>query len=100
MLLLSFKPAKLLAALALGAMPVPTRVVSDLAVIAAVALLDMTTKSCGAAVEDGSHHASLPTVETRHGIAALTENVGQLELRSISTAVLVDRRARHASALG
>ena len=67
--------------------------------IAAVALLDMTAEGRSAAVEDGSHHACLPTVETRHGIAALTEDVGQLQLRSISTAVL-DRRARHASALG
>ena len=64
MLLLSFEPAKLLAALALGAMPVPTGVVGDLAVIAAVALLDVATEGRSAAVEDGSHHACLPTVET------------------------------------
>ena len=67
--------------------------------IAAVALLDVAAEGRGAAVEDGPHHACLPTVETRHWIAALTEDVGQLEFRSISTAVL-DRRAGHASALG
>jgi hypothetical protein len=98
MLLLRFEPAELLAALTLGAMPVPAGVVGDLAVIAAVALLDVTAEGRGATVEDGSHHARLPTAEKRHGIAAPTEDVGQLELRSISTAVL-DRRARHASAL-
>jgi hypothetical protein len=97
-LLLSFEPTELLTALALGAMPVPAGVVGKLAVIAAVALVDMTAKGRGAAVEDGSHHACLPTVETRRWIAALAEDVGQLDLRSISTAVL-DRRARHASAL-
>jgi hypothetical protein len=78
-------------------MPIPTGVVGDLAVIAAVALMDMTAEGRGATVEDGSHHARLPTVE-RDLIAALAEDVGQLELRSISTAVLY-RRARHASAL-
>jgi hypothetical protein len=98
MLLLSFEPAELLAALAFGTMPVPARVVGNLAVIAAVALVDMTAERRGTAVEDGPHHTCLPTVETRHWIAALTEDVGQLEFRSISTAVL-DRRARHASAL-
>ncbi len=67
--------------------------------IAAVALLGMTAEHRGTAVEDGPHHATLPTVETRNWITALTEDVGQLELRSISTAVLVDRRARHVSAL-
>ena len=67
--------------------------------IAAVALVDVAAEGCGAAVENGPHHACLPTVETRHWFAALTEDVGQFELRSISTAVL-DRRARHASALG
>ena len=67
--------------------------------IAAVALLEVTAERRGATAEDGPHHASLPTVETRQRIAALTEDVGQLQLRSISTAVL-DRRARHASALG
>jgi hypothetical protein len=98
MLLLSFEPAKLLATLTLGAMPVPAGVVGNLAVTAAVALVDVTAEGRGAAVEDGPHHACLPTVETRHWIAALTEDVGQLEFRSISTAVL-DRRARHVSAL-
>jgi len=68
-------------------------------VIAAVALVQVTAERRGATAEDGPHHACLSTVETRHGIAALTEDVGQLQLRSISTAVL-DRRARHASALG
>ena len=66
--------------------------------IAAVALLDVTAERRGTAVEDGPRHACLATVETRRWIAALTEDVGQLEFRSISTAVL-DRRARHASAL-
>lgn len=64
--------------------------------IAAVTLLDVTAERRGAAVEDGPHHACLPTVETRHRIAAATEDVGQFDLRSISTAVL-DRRARHVS---
>ena len=95
---MSFEPAKLLAALALGTMPVPTGVIGDLAVIAAVALVDVTAEGRSTAIEDGTHHARLPTVETRHLIAALTENVGQLEFRSITTAVL-DRRARHVSAL-
>jgi hypothetical protein len=98
MLLLSFEPAELMAALAFGTVPVPAGVVGNLAVIAAVALMDVTAERRGTAVEDGSHHACLPTVETRCRIAALTEDVGQLEFRSISTAVL-DRRARHASAL-
>jgi hypothetical protein len=97
-LLLSFEPTELLGALAFGAVPVSAGVVGNLAVIAAVALVDMTAEGRGAAVEDGPHHARLPTVERRHWIAALTEDVGQLELRSISTAVL-DRRAWHASAL-
>ena len=97
MLLLNFKPVALLAALALGAVSVPTRIECDLAVIATVALVDVTAEGRGAAVEDGPHYARLPTVETRHGIAALAADVGQLELRSISTAVL-DRRAWHASA--
>lgn len=66
--------------------------------LAAVALLDVTAKGRGATVEDGPHHPCLATVETRHGIVTLTEDVGQLELGSISTAVM-DRRARHASAL-
>jgi hypothetical protein len=99
MLLLGLEPAELLAALALGTVPVSTGVVSNLAVITAIALLDVTAKGRGAAVEDGPHHACLPTVEMRNGIAALTEDVGQLQLRSISRAVL-SRRARHASALG
>ena len=64
MLLLSLKPAELPAALALGAMPIPARVVGDLAVIAAVALVEVTAERRGAAVDDGSHHTSLPTVET------------------------------------
>ncbi len=97
MLLLSFEPAELLAALAFGTVPVPAGVVGDLAVITAVALVDVTAEGRGAAVEDGPHHACLPTVETRHWIAALTEDVGQLQFRSISTAVF-DRRARHVSA--
>jgi len=98
MLLLSFEPAALLAALAFGTVSVPTGVIGDLAVIAAVALVDVTAEGRSTAIEDGTHHARLPTVETRHLIAALTENVGQLEFRSITTAVL-DRRARHVSAL-
>jgi len=98
MLLLSFDPAALMASLAFGTVSVPAGVVGDLAVIAAVALVDVTAEGRGATVEDGPHHTCLPTVETRHWIAALTENVGQFEFRSISTAVL-DRRARHASAL-
>jgi len=98
MLLLSFEPAALMAALAFGTVPIPAGVVGNLAVIAAVALMDVTAELRGTAVEDSSHHACLPTVETRCRIAALTEDVGQLEFRSISTAVL-DRRARHASVL-
>ncbi len=98
MLLLGFEPAKLLTTLALGAVSVPTGVVGDLAVIATVALADVTTEGRGTAVEDRSHHTSLPTAEIRHGIAALTKHVGQFEFWSISTAVL-DRRARHVSAL-
>jgi hypothetical protein len=66
--------------------------------VAAVALLDVTTERRGTAVEDGPHHTGLPTVETRYRIAAPTENVSQLEFRSISTAGL-NRRARHASVL-
>ncbi len=74
--LLSFEPSILLAALAFGAMPVPTRVVGDLTVIALVALVDVTAESLGTAIENGAHHACLPTIETRHWIAALTEDVG------------------------
>ncbi len=96
---LSFEPTALMAALAFGTVSVPTGVVGDLSVIAAVALVEVTAKSCGAAVENGPHHACLPTVEMRHWFAALTEDVGQFQFRSISTAVL-NRRARHASALG
>jgi len=98
MLLLSLEPAELPAALALGAMPVPAGVVGDLAVIAAVALVEVTAERLGATAVDCPLHECPPTAETRHGIAALTEDVGQLELRLISTAVM-DRRARHASAL-
>jgi hypothetical protein len=98
MLLLSFEPAALIAALAPGTVSVPAGVVGDLAVIAAVALVDVTAEGRGAAIEDGAHHACLPTVEMRRWIAALAENVGQLEFRLISTAVF-DRRARHVSAL-
>ena len=58
---------------------------------AAVALVDMTAESCGAAIEDGPHHPCLPTVETLHWIAAPAQDVGQLELRSFSTAVLCRR---------
>jgi hypothetical protein len=65
MLLLGFEPAELLAALTLGAMAIPAGVVGDLAVIATIALLDVAAEGCGAAVEDGPHHACLPTVEAR-----------------------------------
>ena len=44
MLLLSLEPAEFPAALALGAMPVPAGDVRDLAVIAAVALLELTAE--------------------------------------------------------
>lgn len=98
MLLLRFEPTELMAALALGTVPVPAGVVGYLAVIAAVTLIDVTAERRGTAVEDGPHHARLPTIETRHRVGALTEDVGQLDFRSISTAAL-DRRARHASAL-
>ncbi len=99
MLLLSVEPAELLAALAFGTMPIPAGVVGDLLVIAAVALVDVTAERRCATAEDSPHHARLPTVETRHWIATLTQDVGQLQLRSISTAVL-DRRAGHGSVLG
>lgn len=95
---LGFEPAELLAALAFGTVPVPAGVVGDLAVIAAVALLDVAAEGGGAAVEDGAHDARLPAVEMRDCIAALAEDVSQLELGSISTAVL-NRRVWHGSVL-
>ena len=96
---MSFVPAELPTALALGTMPVPAGVVGDLTVLAVVTLLDVAAEGRGAATEYGPHHAPLPAVEVRQRIAALAEDVSQLELGSTSTAV-VSRRALHASALG
>jgi len=98
MLLLGFKPAKLLTALAFGAVPVSTRVVRDFAVIAAIALLDVPAKSRSAAVKNRLYNASLSAIEGRQEISALTEDVGQFQYRSILPAVLC-RQAWHASAL-
>ena len=79
-------------------MPIPARVVGVLLVIAVVALVDVATEGRGAAIEDGPHYASLPTVEVRQWVTALTEDVSQLQLCSTSPAVS-HRRALHASAL-
>jgi len=59
MFLLGFEPAKLLTALAFGAVSVSTRVVRDFAVIAAIALLDVPAKGRGAAIQDRLYDASL-----------------------------------------
>ena len=98
MVLLGFEPAKLLTSLAFGAVPVPAGVVRDFTVIAAVALLDVSAKRCSAAVKNRLDDASLPAVEGRQEISALTEDLGQFQYRSFLPAVF-SRQTWHGSAL-
>lgn len=86
MLLLGFEPSPLPVTLTLGTVSIPAGVVGDDAMVTAIALLDVTTERGGTTAQDGSYHASLPAVEPQQRVVAPAEDVGQLELRLLSTA--------------
>ena len=57
--LLSLEPLGRLAALALGAVPVPAGVVGDLPLAAVITRLDVTTQGARPALGDGPHNPTL-----------------------------------------
>jgi hypothetical protein len=86
-LLLSLEPSSLIQALAFGAMAIPARVVGDLLVSTAIALLDMASQGGGAAVEDGPNDARLLAAEGGQMIGVLSKDVGQLQRGALAAAV-------------
>lgn len=87
MALLRLDPAELLRALTLGTVTVPARVVVDLAVAAAVAMLDVPAESGGATAKNRSHHTGLLAAESRNPVGAATKDVGKLDLWATRAAV-------------
>src|SRR6266446_3976175 len=72
---------------ALGAMAVAARVVSDPAVAATLAALDMSAEGGRAAVLDGRHHlelaeAHMPGIDLAPGGAMVMKDVGDLQPRA------------------
>ena len=86
-LLLSLEPSSLIQALAFWAVPIPTRVVRELLVSAAITLVEMAAQGSGAAVEDGPNDPRLLAAEGGQMIGILPENVGQLQRRALGAAV-------------
>jgi hypothetical protein len=87
MRLLSLKPPGRLAALALGAVPIPTGVVGDLLFAAAVTLLDMATQDAGSALDHGPQDPGLVrgrrvAFPVRGTVAA--DDLGDLQPRSLA----------------
>jgi hypothetical protein len=95
--LLRFEPARLLEALALGAVAVATAVVRDSLVAAGVTFVDVTTPGCRPARRDVSDNARLLLAQSWEPIGIHSEDIGELQLGAARAALA--RWAVHASAV-